>query len=56
MVVSLVVVIFIIVLFLMDVFAIAHYCKMHNIAPNWATTVDALISLSAEVQEVSPEG
>ena len=45
-----------IVLFLMNIFAIAHCRNMHNIAPLGATALDALISSSAVVQEGSPKG
>ena len=53
MVVSLVEVIFSNVVFAMVVFVIAHCHKMHNISPHEATAVEALISLSAVVQEDS---
>ena len=56
MVVSLVVVVFNIVLFVMVVFIIAHCRNMHNIAPHGATAAEALISSSAVVQEGSSEG
>ena len=49
MVVSLVVVVFIIVLFV-----IAHCRTMHDIAPHGATAAEVLISSSAVVQEGSP--
>ena len=55
MVVSLIAVIFIIVLFLMVVYAISHCRNMHNIAPHGATDAEALISSSAVVQVGSPE-
>ena len=56
MVVCLVLVIFIVVVFVMVIFVIAHCRNIHNIALHGATTVDALISLSGFIQEVSPEG
>ena len=55
MVVSLVEVIFSNVVFAMVVFVIAHCHKMHNISQHGATTAEALISLSAVVQEGSPK-
>ena len=50
MVVSLVLVIFIVV------FVIAHCCNIYNIALHGATSVYALISPTAVIQEVSHEG
>ena len=48
-------VVFIIVLFDMVVFVIAHCSNIHIVAPHGATAAEALISSSAVVQEVSPE-
>ena len=53
--VSLVMVVFFRVFFVMVVFVIAHCRNMHNIAPHEATAADALISSSAAVQEGSSE-
>ena len=53
--VSLVMVIFITVGFVMVVFVITHCRNMHNIAPHGSTDVEALISSSAVVQEGSRE-
>ena len=54
-VLSLVVDVFIKVLFVMVVFVIVHCRNMHNIAPHEATAAEALISSSAVVQEGSPK-
>ena len=55
MVVSLVQVVFIIVVFAMVVFVIAHCRNMHDTAPHGVTAAEALISSSTVVQEDSPE-
>ena len=55
LIVSLVLVVFIIVVFVMGVVVIAYCRNMHNIAPHGATAAVALISSSAVVQEGSPE-
>ena len=54
-VLSLVVVVFTKVLFVMVVFIIVHCRNMHNIAPHVATAAVALISSSAVIQEGSPK-
>ena len=53
--VSLVMVVFFRVFFVMVVFVIAHCRNFHNIAPHRATAAEVLISPSAVVQEDNPE-
>ena len=53
--VSLVMVVFFRVFFVMVVFVIAHCRNIHNIAAHGVTAAEALISTSAVVQESSPE-
>ena len=53
--VSLVMVVFFRVFFVMVVFVIAHWRNMHDVAPHGATAAEALNSSSAVVQEGSPE-
>ena len=48
-------VVYIIVVFVMVIFVIAHCHNVHNIASHGATAAEALISLSAVVQEGSRE-
>ena len=55
LIISLVLVIFNILFFVMVVFVIAHCRNMHRIAPYRATAAEALISSSAIAQEGSPE-
>ena len=45
----------VVVVFITVVFVIAHYLNMHNTALHRTTAAEALISVSAVVQEGSPE-
>ena len=56
LVVSLVGVVFLIDIFVMVVFVIAHCHNMHNIVLHGAAAAEALKSSSAAFQEGSPEG
>ena len=53
--VSLVVVVFFIVFLIMVVFVIAHCHNLQNIAQHRATAAEAIIFISAVVQEGNPE-
>ena len=53
--VSLVAVVFFIVFLIMVVFVMVHCRNRQNIAPHRATAAEALISISAVVQEGNPE-